>query len=299
MDILHMIGGPAVGALIGYCTNYIAVKMLFRPLRPIKIGNYVLPFTPGIIPKRKPALAKALGNAVGNTLLTADDLKNTLLSDEVKNTVSTMLINQLQEVTKSKQTVKDIVLSVTDEEQYLERKEKWTEEITNRIMDNLEKLDIGNIVVTEGKKAVREKMSGSFVSMFLNDDLMDSLAQPIGEAVEQYLYMEGRDYIEPLVSKELDDFSQNEVGTVVTEMELDFMKISHKIEQWYEDGIEKFATPIVEQFHISDIVEQKVNEMPVEDLEQLVLSVMKHELQMVVNLGALIGLVLGVLNILF
>ena len=36
MTILEMIAGPAIGAVIGYCTNYIAVKMLFRPLKPIK-----------------------------------------------------------------------------------------------------------------------------------------------------------------------------------------------------------------------------------------------------------------------
>ena len=45
MTILEIIAGPAIGAVIGYCTNYIAVKMLFRPLKPIKIGNRTLPFT--------------------------------------------------------------------------------------------------------------------------------------------------------------------------------------------------------------------------------------------------------------
>ena len=37
---------PLIGSAIGYVTNWIAVKMLFRPLKPIKIGNFVLPFTP-------------------------------------------------------------------------------------------------------------------------------------------------------------------------------------------------------------------------------------------------------------
>ena len=37
MTILEIIAGPAIGAVIGYCTNYIAVKMLFRPLKPRKI----------------------------------------------------------------------------------------------------------------------------------------------------------------------------------------------------------------------------------------------------------------------
>ena len=64
MEILSMLSGPAVGAVIGYFTNYVEVKMLFHPKNPIKIGGYTLPFTPGMIPKRKKDLAKAIGRAV-------------------------------------------------------------------------------------------------------------------------------------------------------------------------------------------------------------------------------------------
>ena len=46
------------------------------------------------------------------------------------------------------------------------------------------------------------------------------------------------------------------------------------------------------------VVEEKINAMDVRELESLILSVMKHELGMVVNLGALIGFVLGLLNLL-
>ena len=66
MNILHYLSGPAIGAVIGYFTNYIAVKMLFRPLKEVKIGRFTLPFTPGMIPKRKDALACAVGKAVGS-----------------------------------------------------------------------------------------------------------------------------------------------------------------------------------------------------------------------------------------
>ena len=44
---LTIIAGPLIGAVIGYFTNYLAVKMLFRPRREIKIGSKTLPFTPG------------------------------------------------------------------------------------------------------------------------------------------------------------------------------------------------------------------------------------------------------------
>ena len=52
---------PLIGAGIGDITNWIAVKMLFRPLKPIKFGKHALPFTPGIIPKNKARIAESIG----------------------------------------------------------------------------------------------------------------------------------------------------------------------------------------------------------------------------------------------
>ena len=51
--MLRQFSGPIIGAIIGYCTNYIAVKMLFYPRKPIYLCGRQLPFTPGAIPKGK------------------------------------------------------------------------------------------------------------------------------------------------------------------------------------------------------------------------------------------------------
>ena len=59
--ILSYIAGPLIGAAIGYCTNYIAVKMLFYPRKEIRLFGHRLPFTPGAIPRGKPRLAGAIG----------------------------------------------------------------------------------------------------------------------------------------------------------------------------------------------------------------------------------------------
>ena len=75
---------PLIGAGIGYITNWIAVKMLFFPLNPVKIGKFTLPFTPGVIPKNKDRLAGAIGRSISDNLVNADTLKNALLSDEMK-----------------------------------------------------------------------------------------------------------------------------------------------------------------------------------------------------------------------
>lgn len=63
---LEYLAGPLVGSVIGYFTNFLAVKMLFHPRNEVKVLGHTLPFTPGVIPKGKPRLARAIGEAVGN-----------------------------------------------------------------------------------------------------------------------------------------------------------------------------------------------------------------------------------------
>ena len=58
------IATPLIGAVIGYVTNWIAVKMLFRPRKEIRVFGKRLPFTPGVIPRGQGRLARAVGNAL-------------------------------------------------------------------------------------------------------------------------------------------------------------------------------------------------------------------------------------------
>lgn len=69
---------PLLGALIGYVTNYIAIRMLFRPLHPWYILGLRIPMTPGIIPARRGDLARKMGHMVGEHLLTSGDVGRTL-----------------------------------------------------------------------------------------------------------------------------------------------------------------------------------------------------------------------------
>ena len=69
---------PLLGALIGYVTNYIAIRMLFRPLHPWRLFGIRLPLTPGIIPAKRGELAQRMGEMVGSHLLTAEDVRQTL-----------------------------------------------------------------------------------------------------------------------------------------------------------------------------------------------------------------------------
>lgn len=69
---------PLLGALIGYVTNYVAIRMLFRPLRPWRLFGLRLPMTPGVIPAKRHDLARNIGSMVGRHLLTGSDISKAL-----------------------------------------------------------------------------------------------------------------------------------------------------------------------------------------------------------------------------
>ncbi|MBD1931232.1 MULTISPECIES: DUF445 domain-containing protein [Cyanophyceae] len=67
---------PIVGAIIGYFTNDIAIKMLFRPYRTLYIGGRRVPFTPGLIPRNQERLANRVSATIMGSLLTPQELQN-------------------------------------------------------------------------------------------------------------------------------------------------------------------------------------------------------------------------------
>lgn len=70
------IAPPIVGGVIGYFTNDIAIKMLFRPYRTWYIGGRKVPFTPGLIPRNQERLAKRISDTIMGSLLTPEELQN-------------------------------------------------------------------------------------------------------------------------------------------------------------------------------------------------------------------------------
>ncbi len=65
-----------MGGIIGYFTNDIAIKMLFRPYKAIYVGGRKLPFTPGLIPSNQEKLAKRISDTIMGSLLTPEELQN-------------------------------------------------------------------------------------------------------------------------------------------------------------------------------------------------------------------------------
>ena len=75
---------PLVGAAIGAVTNQIAIRMLFRPYRTIHIGRFRLPFTPGVIPSQREAIARNIAQTFETNLLSGDDIHSLITGDTAR-----------------------------------------------------------------------------------------------------------------------------------------------------------------------------------------------------------------------
>lgn len=287
------LAGPLVGSVIGYFTNYLAVKMLFHPRQEIKIFGHTLPFTPGVIPKGKPRLAKAIGGVIGTTLLTKEDITNKLLSEDIKETLSNRIMELFCQDIKTELST----LSNADEETYEKKKEKLVSIISEQIMVSLSELQIGKIIADEGAKAIKEKVKGTFLAMMVSDDLINSIAAPMGEKIQQYIEENGNSYIQPILFKKATQIEQSSVIELLEGMDIEQNTVKKAIVSAYEKIVTENVEKLFEHFDIAQIVEDKINEMDVEELENLVLSVMKNELDTIVNLGAVIGFLIGIINI--
>ena len=296
MEVLHYIAGPLLGAVIGYCTNWIAVKMLFKPLEPIKVFGRTLPFTPGVIPKNRGRIAAACGKAVGETLLTEDDLKAAFIGQQTKEKVTDALYEKMTAEEFTEMTVEGIGIEVIGEEKLDDVKGTVSAYLIERISKVLSEFDYCSVITDVGGRFVREKLNNPMISMMLNDNVIASFAAPAADSIREYIAGKGREKISEISTKEIDNICGMNIGNTISSPDNKEL-IKTVIGEIYEKAVTKVIPLILHEINIGRIVEEKICSMDMKFVEELILSIMKNELDYVVRLGALIGLVIGTVNI--
>lgn len=90
-----------VGGLIGWITNILAIKLLFRPIKPIKIPILNIEIL-GLIPKRKNEIAANIGEVISNELLSMDDILNQAFNSSNGGNFNSYLIDKIKNIINEK-----------------------------------------------------------------------------------------------------------------------------------------------------------------------------------------------------
>ncbi len=142
---------PLAGGVIGYFTNDLAIKMLFRPYKAVYVWGKQLPFTPGLIPTNQERLAKKVSDTIMGSLLTPEELHKLaqilLHTERVQSAILWLLQLALEQVQEDKEqkTVKilaDILKDLFGQSlprllRVLARKEDFLDTQINQIFDQI------------------------------------------------------------------------------------------------------------------------------------------------------------------
>ena len=265
---LEFLIGPLVGGLIGYITNGIAIKMLFRPLRPLYLFGKRVPFTQGIIPKERDRIAHSVGEVVARELINQETLKENLLSQEmytkIERSIEEWFISQKQ----SKKTVRQILCEMS----------------TPKVIEDL-------------SDTLKEKVTD--LAMFMNDSMIETAKLKIEELINKMIEEKAEDMIYDVIDKEGDKLLDASIETVAEHIEEYLPKIKYILMKQYTAVVETQLGDMLEGLNIEKIVEDKIKAFDMLELEKLILDIMDKELKAIIWLGAVLGVIMGTIMSLF
>lgn len=260
MVALSIVLPPVIGAVIGYVTNDIAIWMLFRPLKPIKVFGRKLPFTPGIIPKNRARIAKSIGNMVSSRLISKEVLVQNLLSTKIEDKIRQLV------------------------EQYLERQavnEEPMSDYASKLIGQDSVSSLINKMVNAINAAVESKLSESKMGGW-------------GMLAMSFMGVDIRTKIREIVVS----FCQTPVSSLMSKAHDNKEVVVEKVLQLYRQVVSEHIPSMLDGLDVATIVEEKVNAMDLYEVESMIRDVINNELRAIVWFGALLGFMLGWVNVL-
>ena len=284
---------PLIGAVIGYFTNYIAVKMLFYPHKPVCLFGHQLPLTPGAIPKGKARLAKSAGKIVQDELFMHEDISGRPLTEEVEKPLLDKVMSILDADIRETGSV-----MAGSTEKYGRLEENFTELLSLKITDAIKRMDIPGTIHREGKAMLLDHVLNSRVlAVGVSDSMIDRVMNAVSEKMEEFIDARGPEMVSEITTSRIHDLGNRTPLYVLELAGYDPEFVRRKITEAYRESVVNAVNSALRRIDVAKVVEDKINAMSVEELEKGVLTVMKTELKLIVDLGALIGLVIGSINI--
>jgi len=231
---LKLIIPIVVGAVIGYITNWFAIKMLFRPHYERRIFGIRVPFTPGLIPKEKGRIAKSVGETVSAYLLSPEIIIDSISNDENNDKVKSWVEDNINKLKESNKSIRDLAENIVGEKyDYLST--TIEESITDFICSEIE------------KQAVRQRLmelSDKEAYCMVNEIEQDE--KTLKEIIPADVVLKAKEYIE-----EHDEYITNGLRNIF-EMPSIQIKVKESISEVVSQNVNRLITKLVSVELITD-----------------------------------------------
>jgi uncharacterized membrane protein YheB (UPF0754 family) len=303
---------PIAGAIIGFVTNVVAIRMLFRPLVEIRFLGVRLPFTPGVLPRQRQRLAQSIGAMVERELLTPEILRLRLargdVRERIKNALSLFTRNFLSKTPKELLEGREIIFAQRVSLAFETLYPSFPSAVTgflNRVEIRRELEARGSVFLTQ----IILRLN-AFQRLFLAAGQFDiTLREKMPEIIEDLvaniedLLMDGKikDALVGTASSMID-------GTLGGQKNLDVLfnisaEDKEKLDDYLFDRLMSAADGQIENIlssiNIKSLVAERIDSLDMLRVERIILDVMADQFKWINIFGGILGFLIGSFQALF
>lgn len=296
--------GPLTGGIIGYFTNWLAIKMMFRPHQPKFLFGIKIPFTPGLIPKERGRIAEAVGSSISENLMNKEVLEKNLLSEDMLTKISTEYDTFVARQKINGETLRAFLLHFISKQDLEKIQSDAGGELASQIHSRLADSNLGNMLAHAAVEHAISKMENSLLGFAFNaEQFLILLQEPAEHLLSKHINQIISNNSEEIISNLIEQESNTLLDTPVCELlkghDEQLVQLRHILIDGYKQAISVHLPKILSTIDISRIIRERINEMDMDESERIILSVMNKELRAIVWLGALLGAIIGIANSIF
>lgn len=246
----------SVSGLIGYLTNWIAITMLFKPVkkRPL-LGQ-------GLVPAHKDRIAYRLAVAVSEDLINPELIKQKIRESKAISRYRLQAIEHIEQI--------------TEREDFREDLKTWLLEYVDSMVQN---------------PAFRKKMSDHILH-----EIEDALENRMFEkaALKTYSFLSGQtlpEFIENLLER-LPVTAERNIGYIEEYLDEVPQKI-HRNSNEIDELITQLLYKLINQLNVQNLVEENLRKYDEQRIETMIRNATNEQLKTIQYLGAVLGTIGG------
>lgn len=303
IELSYLIG-PMSGLVIGAFTNWLAIKMMFRPHQPKHLFGMKLPFTPGLIPKERGRIAEAVGSSVSENLMNKEVLEKNLLSEDMLTKIGTEYDTFVARQKVNGETLRAFLSHFISSQDLEKIQSDAGGELASQIHSRLADSNLGSMMAHAAVEHAISKMENSLLGFAFNaEQFLILLQEPaehlLSKHINQIISNNSEEIFSNLIGQESNKLLDTPVCELLKSHDEQLVQLRHILIDGYKQVISVHLPKILSTIDISRIIRERINEMDMDESERIILSVMNKELRAIVWLGALLGAIIGTVNSLF
>lgn len=268
-ELLVKLSPLVIATLHGYGAAWLAVRMLFRPRRPLHLFGFQLPLTPGLLPKERERFIEALSTVISRHLLDVETVADEIAKLNLEVEITTIARREYLEQTQKESTIRVIA-------EHLRAR-------LHQLRDSVE----ARHEIARGLRQIVEAEIGRRFSLFRRmvvDYFLD----------DQALYRIVSDSINQLADRIVDSLY---VRTTISQA---IAQIPETVFQAGNDtsatAVTQLVTMLSQRLDLHRILVDRLSALSNEDIEGLVMETAGREIRAIVWFGAGIGLLVGIVQ---